>query len=151
MRHTIPLAIVGISLLVAACDKKPKDDESQPAATTEAVQKETAGSSETWKSYATRKHDEYREKADALLKSYEKRFNELKPKIDKASDAAKRKYHEVDKAWQEKAKTVREQLDKFKEEFKTASLKALEEMEKKIDAGMEELRKLYEKARSAAA
>jgi hypothetical protein len=35
------------------------------------------------------------------------------------------------------------------DDLKTASVKAWEEMEKKIDAGMEELKKLYEKGRSA--
>ncbi len=66
-------------------------------------------------------------------------------KIDKASGKAKKKYEETEKAWQEKRLALRKQLD----DLKTASVKAWEEMEKKIDAGMAELKKLYEKGRSA--
>jgi uncharacterized protein YukE len=97
-------------------------------------------------SYATKKHEEYREQAEAALKSYEQRFHELKAKVDKAGGEAKKKYREAEQAWHAKAKALREQL----EALKTASVKAWDEMEKKIDAGMEQLRKLYNKARSAA-
>ena len=94
MRHTLPLAIVAISLFLPACNKPAKDDEAKPATATEAVQKETAEAYEALKTYATKKHEEYREKAEAALKSYEKQFNELKVKIDKASGKAKKKYEE---------------------------------------------------------
>jgi len=145
MRRTLPIAIVAISLFLPACNKTAKDDEAKPATATEAVQKETVEAYEALKSYATKKHEEYREKAEAALKSYEKQFNELKAKIDKASGKAKKKYEETEKAWQEKRLALRKQLD----DLKTASVKAWEEMEKKIDAGMAELKKLYEKGRSA--
>lgn len=146
MRHTLLFAIIGISLLVAACNKKTKDEESKPASSAAEVKKEAAETYDALRSYAAKKHEEYREKAEAALKSYEQRFNELKAKVDKAGGDAKKKYREAEQAWQEKAKALREQL----EALKTASVKAWEEMEKKIDAGMEQLRKLYEKARSAA-
>jgi DNA repair exonuclease SbcCD ATPase subunit len=145
MHRTLPIAIVAISLFLPACNKKVKDDEAKPATATEAVQKETAEAYEALKSYATKKHEEYREKAEAALKSYEKQFNELKAKIDKASGKARKKYEETEKAWQEKRQALTKQLD----DLKTSSVKAWEEMEKKIDARMEELKKLYEKGRSA--
>jgi len=63
------------------------------------------------------------------------------------SGDAKKKFDEAAEALREKQTALKEQL----EEFKTASVKAWEEMEKKIDAGLEELKKLYEKARSAVA
>jgi len=147
MRHTLLLAIIGISLLAAACDEKPKDAESKPAPSATEVKTEAAETYEALKSYATKKHEEYREKAQAALKLYEQRFNELKAKVDKAGGEANKKYREAEQAWQEKAKALREQL----EALKTASVKAWEEMEKKIDTGMEQLRKLYDKARSSVA
>ncbi|MGE5216371.1 MAG: hypothetical protein ACM3SP_05125 [Chloroflexota bacterium] len=145
MRHTILVAIIGISLLVAACGKEPKDDGSKPAPGAAEVKKEAAETYEALKSYATKKHEEYREKAEAALKSYEQRFQELKAKAEKAGGEAKKKYREAEQAWQEKAKALREQLAALK----TASVKAWENMEKKIDAGLEQLRKLSDKARSA--
>lgn len=147
MRQILPLAIFGIFLIVAACDEKTKDEESKPAPSAAEVKKDAAETYNALKSYAAKKHEEYREKAEAALKSYEQRFYELKAKVDKAGGEAKKKYREAEQAWQENAKALREQL----EALKTASVKAWEEMEKKIDAGMEQLRKLYEKARSAAA
>lgn len=145
MRHAALLAIVCFSLLLPACNKKPKGEESQPATAGESVKKETIEAYEALKSYATKKHEEYREKAEDALKSYEKRFVELKARVEKASAETKKKYNEIEKAWQEKAKAMREQLD----DLKTASIKTWEQMEKKIDAGMDEVKKLYEKARSA--
>lgn len=69
----------------------------------------------------------------------------MKAKAEKASGEAKKKVDEAIETMREKQKSLKEQL----EEFKTASAKKWQEMEKKIDAGLEELKQLYEKARSA--
>jgi hypothetical protein len=147
MRYAVLLAIFSISVLATGCNKKAKDNESKPTTAAQTVKNETMEAYEAFKSYATKKHEEYREKTEAALKSYERRFAELKTKGDKGSSSAKKKYREAEEAWQEKTKAVREQL----EELKTASIKTWEQMEKKIDAGIDELKKLYEKARSAIA
>jgi ElaB/YqjD/DUF883 family membrane-anchored ribosome-binding protein len=139
---------LGLLLALLACEKKPKEkEETKIAAPTETVKKESEDAIEELKSYAKKKHEEFRDKAEAKLKFYEERVNELKAKADKATGEAKKKIDEALEAFREKQKALTEQLDKFK----TASAKAWEEMEKKIDAGLEELKKHYERARSAMA
>ena len=147
MRFIIFVTILGLSLAVAACEQKPKEEETKIVAVPEKVTKETEDAIEDLKSYANKKREEYREKAEAALKSYEEGIDKLKAKADKASGEAKRKDDEAVAALRKEQKVLREQL----EEFKTASAKAWEKIEKKIDAGLEEVKKLYEKARSALA
>jgi uncharacterized phage infection (PIP) family protein YhgE len=147
MLRIISLALLGFSLALAACEQKAKEDETKIARAPERATEEKDDAIEELRSYANKKREEYREKAEHALKSYDEGIAKLKAKADKASAEAKKKYDEAAQEMREKQKALREQL----EEFKTASVKAWEMMEKKIDAGMEDLKKLYEKARSAVA
>lgn len=147
MRKMIFLAIVGFSLTLTACDQTPKEEESKTAGGPEKAAKGKEDGIEELRAYANKKRQQYQEKAEEVLNSYEKRVDELKAQANKAGGDAKKKFDEAVVAWREKQKALKKQLA----EFKTASAKAWEEMEKKIDAGLEELKKLYEKARAAVA
>ena len=145
IRPILFLALLGLALALGACEQSSAEEKPKIAALPEKDTKDKEDSLEAIRSYANKKRQQYQEKAEELLKSYEKRVDELKAKADKAGGEAKRKFDEAIVAWREKQKVLKKQL----EEFKTASAKAWEQMEKKIDAGLEELKKLYEKARSA--
>ena len=147
MQQIIFLSILAVSLALTACEQKSKKEEAKIAAVPEKASKEKDDAVEELRSYANNKRQQYQEKAEEALHYYEKRVDELKAKADKAGGEAKRKFDEAVVAWREKQKTLKKQL----EEFKTASARAWEEMEQKIDAGLEQVKKLYEKARSAVA
>jgi len=145
MRRIIPLIIFISSLAMAGCEHKPKEEETKLAPIPENLTEEKKDTIEKLKSYANKKREEYRERAERALRSYEEGIDKLKTKAGEATAEARKKYDETMDKVREKQKALREQL----EQFKTATMEKWEEMEKKIDAGLEELEQLYEKARSA--
>ena len=145
MRQLIFLTMLSFSLALTACDQTAKEEESKTAGGPEKAAEGKGDGVEELRSYANKKRQQYQEKAEEVLNSYEKRVDELKAQANKAGGDAKKKFDEAVVAWREKQKALKKQL----EEFKAASAKVWEEMEKKIDAGLEELKKLYEKARAA--
>jgi phage-related protein len=147
IRPIVFLALLGVALAFGDCEQSSAEEKPRIAALPEKDTKDKEDSLEAIRSYANKKREEYREKAEELLRSYEKQFNELKAKAESARGEAKKKFAEAEAALRAKQKELRKQLD----EFKTASAKAWEEMEKKIDAGLAELKTRYEKARAALA
>lgn len=130
-------------MLLAACDKEP-DYREEAARSSEQWVKETQQTYQALKNYALQKQQEFRRQTEAELARYEELIEKFRAEIERVSAEAKRKFNEINEEWNKKAEDLKQQL----EEIKTASAEAWQRAERRINAGIEELRKLYERARS---
>ena len=131
-----------LSMLVA-CGQDTDQDTKDVSA--EKAQRETAEAYDAVKAYAMKKKEEFGRQAEATLESYEKQIQELKARAEKAGGNARDKYREALAEWEKEKAEANKQL----EELKSASADAWTEVEQRIETSMDELKRLYEEAKSA--
>jgi DNA anti-recombination protein RmuC len=145
LRYFHMIVLLLLIMLLAACDKESNEYRQEAAHSSEQWVKETQQTFQALKNYALQRQKEFRRQTEAELARYEERIDKFRAEIESASAEAKRKFNEINEEWNKKAEDLKQQL----EEIKTASAEAWQHAERRINAGMEELRKLYERARSA--
>jgi archaellum component FlaC len=139
------IAILLLILPLAACDKGSNNYREQAARSSEQWVQETQQTYQALKDYALQKQKKFHRQAEAELARYEEGIEQFRMEIESASAEAKRKFSEINEEWNKTAEDLKQQLEKIK----TASAEAWQHAERRINAGLEELRKLYERARSA--
>ncbi|MDH3444110.1 MAG: hypothetical protein OEN50_09330 [Deltaproteobacteria bacterium] len=117
----------------------------QSSGSADKLTKEAGEAVEAVKAYASEKKTQFQEQAEEKLTEYQERIDELKVKAEKATGEAKEKFNETMAEWNGKKEALKRQM----EEFKTATAENWAKVENQINQGIEELGKLYEKARSA--
>ena len=143
-RYVDPIVLFSLVLSVTACDKDPKGYQEEAARSSEQLVRETQEAYQALKNYALQKQKEFRQQTEAKLARYEERIEKLREKIEKAGTEARRECNEIMKEWHTRTENLRQQL----EEIKSTGAEAWQQAERQINAGMEELGKLYERARS---
>jgi hypothetical protein len=139
------IAVLLLILPLAACDKESNNYREQAARSSEQWVQETQQTYQALKDYALQKQEKFHRQAEAELARYEERIEKFRMEIESAGAEAKRKFSEINEEWNKRAEGLKQHL----EEIKTISAEAWQRAERQINAGMEELRKLYERARSA--
>ena len=139
------IAVLLLILPLAACDTASNNYQEQAARSSEQWVQETQQTYQALKDYALQKQENFHRQAEAELARYEERIEKFRMKIESAGAQAKRKFSKINEEWNKRAEELKQQM----EEIKTISVEAWQRAERQINAGMEELRKLYERARSA--
>jgi septal ring factor EnvC (AmiA/AmiB activator) len=144
LRYIRLIALLFLMLPISASDKEPGDYREEAARSSEEWVKETQQNYHALKNYALQKQKEFRQQTEAELARYEERIEKLRAEIERATTEAQRKLNEINEEWKKNVEDLKQQL----EESKTRGAELWEQAEKRINAGLQELRRLYERARS---
>ena len=145
MGYVQSVVLFTLILSLIACDTESNEYRKEAARSSDSLVRETQETYQALKRYALQKQTEFREQAQTQLARYEQDVEKLRANFEKASAEAKQEFKEISEEWNKRTENLKQQL----EQIKSTGAEAWQQAEKQINAGMEELRKLYERARSA--
>lgn len=145
LRYLKSIVLLLFILPGAACDREPNNYREGAARSSEEWVKETQQNYQTLKNYALQKEKEFRRQMEAELARYEGLIEKFRGEIERATTEAQHKFNAINEEWKKNVEDLKKQL----EEIKTKGAEVWEQAERRINSGLEELRRLYERARSA--
>jgi DNA anti-recombination protein RmuC len=145
LRYFKSIVLFLLILPVAACDREPNDYREGAIRSSEEWVKETQQNYQALKNYALQKKKEFRRQTESELARYQELIEKFRAEIERATTEAQHKFNEINEEWKKNLEYLKQQL----EEIKTRGAEVWEQTEKRINAGLEELGRLYERARSA--
>lgn len=137
------MVVIGV-LILAGCKAKEEPAKTEKPATVEEVKKEAGEAVQKATAYTTQQMDEYRKQAEAKLKDYDKKIDELQARAEKMKKEARAEFDEQ----MSELKKKREAASKKLEELQTASGKAWEDAKSGLDSVMDDMEKAYREAAS---
>ncbi|HBL23633.1 MAG TPA: hypothetical protein DDZ40_05910 [Deltaproteobacteria bacterium] len=135
------MVVIGV-LILAGCKAKEEPAKTEKPATVEEVKKEAGEAVQKATAYTTQQMDEYRKQAEAKLKDYDKKIDELQARAEKMKKEARAEFDEQ----MSELKKKREAASKKQEELQTASGKAWEDVKSGLDSAMDDMEKAYREA-----
>jgi len=87
------MVVIGV-LILAGCKAKEEPAKTEKPATVEEVKKEAGEAVQKATAYTTQQMDEYRKQAEAKLKDYDKKIDELQARAEKMKKEARAEFDE---------------------------------------------------------